>query len=159
MCRPHAARIGINQQADEVRAEINFMRVRGERFETHAVIAKGSSNNTDSSTPADVAALGNLTGGPAARVLEGTQVGWIATPTFVIELGWHSHPQGLMRSFVIVEIEPVGGAPLLACRCVSRRRGHFGFINSMHLLMGGIVLGPRSASELDPDAQKQPPGR
>ena len=157
--RPHAARICINQQTDEVRSEINFMRVWGERFETHAVIAKGSPNNAESSTPADVAALGDLTGRPAARVLEGTQVGWIAALTFVIELGWHSHPQGLMRSFVIIDIEPVGGAPLLACRCVSRRRGHFGFINSMHLLMGAIVLRPRSPSELDPDAQKQPPGR
>ena len=159
LCGPHAARISINQQTNKVRAEINFMRVWAKRSETHAVTTKGSPNDAESSSPAYVSALGDLASGPVARIFEGAQVGWIAKPTLVIEIGWHSHPQGLMRSFVVVEAAPVGGAPLLTSRRASRRRGHFGLVNSMHLLMGGIVLGPRSASELHPNTQQQPPGR
>src|SRR5213083_477380 len=139
--------------------KINFMHARSHRLETYALPSKGSANDPHASAPTDVATGGDPTREPTVRIFQFGQTGPVAAPTLAIQGGGHPLPQRFMRSLMIVVVDPAGSAPLLAARRGRRRRGHFGFVNAMHLFMGSVVLRPGAAGELDADAQAQPPGR
>jgi hypothetical protein len=162
-CRPlsgtESTWIGVHQKTNKMTSEIDFLSVLSQAFKADALLRKGPTDDPHAALPADIAAGTDAPSGPVLRITKFGQNRTVGAAAFVIEGRGHLLAQSLMRPLGVVVVNPTIGSALLASWCARRRRGDFGFVNSMHLFMRGVILGAGATSELDSDAEAQPPSR
>jgi hypothetical protein len=137
-------------------AEVNFIVLVINDFEPDDVTNEGAADEAQTALDFDAAPVTH----PSGQPLDGISSGLGRLPVAwreAVKLRWAAIIEGLMRTQVIVFVLPSLEAALLRPGGGSRRGGSFGLEDTVHLLMGAIVLRFGGPGELHADATAQPP--
>src|ERR1044071_3284401 len=107
----------------------------------------------------DVSAIAHTPNLPARRIVQRWQPFGIRTTAGAILLRRRSLAQRFVRALLVVAGHPPRRTPLHRPAMRSSRRHHLALIAAMKLFVSRVVARSRPPSELDADAQTQPPHR